>query len=130
MTARATTRLAVGIALAVGCLGLAACGQSERRAEWAPFNGDPHRGAALIAQAGCGQCHIVPGVPDAVGTVGPSLAHFGVHTTVAGLLPNTPTALVRWIKEPQAVLPGNAMPDMHLSKQQAQDMAAYLHTLK
>lgn len=83
-----------------------------------------------MAQAGCGQCHVIPGVPDAVGRSGPPLTDFGVHTTVAGLLPNTPDSLTRWIRDPQSVLPGNVMPDMGLTQQQARDAAAYLHALR
>jgi cytochrome c1 len=61
--------------------------------------------------------------------VGPPLSHFAHRVVVAGVLPNEPEDLVRWIRDPQAVLPGNAMPDSGLSEAQARDVAAYLYTL-
>lgn len=62
--------------------------------------------------------------------VGPPLNHFARRTIVAGLLPNTPANLVRWIRYPQQVVPGNAMPDAGLDEQQARDVAAYLYSLR
>jgi cytochrome c1 len=64
------------------------------------------------------------------GMVGPPLDHFARRTIVAGLLPNTPANLVLWIRNPQQVVPGNAMPAAGLDDQQAGDIAAYLYTLR
>jgi cytochrome c1 len=63
------------------------------------------------------------------GMVGPPLVHFAHRTIIAGLLPNTPANLVRWVQYPQQVVPGNAMPNGGLDDQQARDVAAYLYTL-
>jgi cytochrome c1 len=49
---------------------------------------------------------------------------------IAGELPNSPENLVRWIKSPQSVEPGTAMPTLGLTDQQARDAAAYLYTLQ
>jgi cytochrome c1 len=49
---------------------------------------------------------------------------------IAGVMANTPDNLVAWLRAPQAAVPGNAMPDMGLSEQQARDAAAYLETLR
>ena len=38
--------------------------------------------------------------------------------------------MVTWLRYPQRIVPGNAMPDMQLSEEQARDIAAYLYTLK
>jgi cytochrome c1 len=46
---------------------------------------------------------------------------------IAGLLPNTPANLVLWLRHPQSVTPGNAMPDLGLTETQARDIAAYLY---
>jgi cytochrome c1 len=92
--------------------------------------GDPSRGAAIIQQVQCGACHEIPGIADAHGLVGPPLTEFGRRTMVAGMLPNTPDALVRWLRDPQGLTPGNAMPDTHLTDRQARDVAAYLYTLR
>jgi cytochrome c2 len=48
---------------------------------------------------------------------------------IAGLLPNTPDHLIEWIRFPQSISPGNAMPDMGVDEADARDMAAYLYTL-
>jgi cytochrome c1 len=64
------------------------------------------------------------------GLVGPPLQHFAGRTIIAGLLPNTPANLVKWIRFPQEVVPGNAMPDGGLDDLQARDIAAYLYTLR
>lgn len=92
--------------------------------------GHPARGRALIAKEGCGSCHRIPGVPGAHGLVGPPLDHIGLRTVIAGVLPNTPQNMVRWIQTPQSVVPGNAMPNMEINDHDARDVAAYLYTLR
>jgi cytochrome c1 len=49
---------------------------------------------------------------------------------IAGRLVNTSANLRRWLKSPQAISPGNAMPDQGLSDRQVRDVAAYLERLK
>jgi cytochrome c2 len=92
--------------------------------------GDPHRGARLIHQFGCGSCHMIPGIEGADGLVGPPLEHIGERTIIAGLLPNTPENMQTWLMNPQAIVPGNAMPNMELNDNEAKDVAAYLYTLR
>ncbi len=78
----------------------------------------------------CARCHTIRGVsagPD----IGPDLTHVGGRTTLAAAtLPNTPAALARWLQNPQAVKPGNRMPDLHLSKAQIHALVTYLEDLK
>lgn len=107
---------------------LADCARAPHRASAAP-GGDPDQGAVLIVREACGACHEIPGIQLAHGQVGPPLTGFNRRTMIAGLLPNTPQNLARWIRTPQAYVPGNAMPDIAVSPQQAADMAAYLETL-
>lgn len=109
-------------------LALAGCGQAAGRPRW-PVVGDRNAGKVAMARLGCGSCHMIPGVENADGLVGPSLAHFSRRTIVAGVLPNTPANLIHWIKAPQSVVPGNAMPDSGLTDAQASDIAAYLYAL-
>ncbi len=97
---------------------------------YAIVGGNADRGAALIQAFGCGRCHTVPGIENAKGNVGPPLSRVGSRSFIAGLLPNTPPNLVRWLRFPQGVLPGNAMPDMGVDEAQARDIAAYLYTLR
>lgn len=109
-------------------IGLSGCGKHPNSPE--ALLGDPSQGALVISRTGCGSCHLIPGIANADGMVGPSLAGFARRTTVAGMLPNTPDNLVRWVRFPQAVVPGNAMPNMGLSEAEARDVAAYLRTLR
>lgn len=112
-------------ALAAACLGASACARPSVSAV-----GDPHTGAVLIGQAQCGACHAIPGIAAADGLSGPPLRGFARRTTIAGVLANTPSNLVAWLREPQKIVPGNAMPDTHLSDAQAGDVAAYLDSLR
>jgi cytochrome c len=89
--------------------------------------GDPRQGERLMQHYGCGTCHQIPGVPGARGTVGPALAGLGQRSYLAGKLDNTPENLVRWVVDPQQVVPGNAMPDMNVSDEEARHIAAYLY---
>ncbi|MBV9862688.1 MAG: c-type cytochrome [Alphaproteobacteria bacterium] len=107
-----------------------ACDSQEPRPNPSLFGGDSRHGARLIATFGCGACHSIPGVRDARGLVGPPLDNVGSRTIIAGLLPNTPENLLTWLKAPQSVVPGNAMPNMGLSDHDARDVAAYLYTLR
>jgi cytochrome c len=91
--------------------------------------GDVKRGAELIRAYGCQSCHIVPGVPGADGLVGPPLIHWSRRVYLAGHVPNTPDNLVRWIMNPQEVHEHTAMPDMGVTRTDAQHIAAYLFSL-
>jgi len=106
-------------------LAMAGCDKKEENGL-----GNMRRGSGLIAQSGCGTCHDVPGVRGARGRVGPSLDHIGTQTILAGTLPNTPANMLTWIKTPQAVRPGDVMPNMGLNDHDARDIAAYLYTLR
>jgi cytochrome c2 len=83
-----------------------------------------------MAHYQCGSCHVIPGMPGAVGRVGPTLERYAVRSYIAGRLPNAPHTLVRWIESPSSLVPGTPMPDMGASAVDARDMAAYLMTLR
>jgi cytochrome c1 len=102
--------------------------QIQTRAAWLT-GGEPPRGKELIAGYGCGGCHTVPGVRGATGLSGPSLLRFGQRTYIAGQRRNTPQNLVPWLRHPQHIERGTAMPEMSVSEQDARDMAAFLYTL-
>ena len=61
--------------------------------------------------------------------VGPSLRGIAKQQMIAGRLPNTRENMVRWLMHPQQIDPGNAMPDMGLTSDQARRIAGYLETL-
>lgn len=118
-------------ALALLAIALSACSRRGAiEAGQQPTGGDVRIGEHLIYAYGCGSCHVVPGVAEANGTVGPTLQGFGSRYYIAGLLVNTPQNLFRWVSKPQEVDPGNAMPDLGVTERQARDIAAYLYTLR
>ena len=93
----------------------------------------PAREAAQGLQAflagGCVACHAIQGV--AFGVVGPDLTHFGSRKTLAaGLLPNIPEHLARWLANPPLVKPGTLMPKLPLTQAQLSALVAYLGSLK
>ncbi len=94
------------------------------------FGGDPKRGAELIGKYGCGGCHDIPNIAHANGNVGPPLSRIGTRTYLAGFIRNSPDNMALWIRDPQRILPGNAMPSMGVSQSEARDIAAFLYTLK
>ena len=102
----------------------------SRRPGAAVAIGDPEEGAALLAVHGCGACHTIPGVTGADGTIGPPLDGFATRAFIAGKLPNQFDALTRWIRNPQAIEPGTAMPTLPVNEAEAWAMAAYLYTLR
>lgn len=50
----------------------------------------------------------------------------GSRVYLAGVLPNTPENLVRWIYDPRGVSPRSAMPNTGVSEAEAREIAAYL----
>lgn len=112
----------------LAALSLTACAPASHKTA-AQLGGDPDRGAVLMVREACGACHQIPGIQQAHGEVGPPLTGFARRTMIAGLLANSPQNLARWIRTPQAFVPGNAMPNIDISPQEAADMAAYLETL-
>jgi cytochrome c2 len=105
---------------------LAAC--AERPAGAVEGNADS--GRLLLRQFGCGSCHVIPGVAAARGHAGPPLDGLARRAYLAGLLPNTPSNLSRWIRDPRSVDPQTAMPDLSVGEAHARDIVAYLYTLR
>jgi cytochrome c2 len=96
---------------------------------WYVPGASPERGRVLIEEYGCGACHAVPGVRGAAGRVGPPLDDISARLYIAGVVPNSPDDLVRWIRDPRRIDPGTAMPDLNVSERDARDIAAYLYEL-
>ena len=90
--------------------------------------GNPDRGQAMFIQYGCGSCHGLKHVRKATGTVGPPLDGIAVRAIVAGKLDNSPDNLERWIRDPQGVTHGTAMPDLNVGERDARDITAFLYT--
>lgn len=118
----------VGGTLALGVVGWQRETRSQIMAEGST-DGRTKAGKALVDRYGCGGCHEIPGIANAVGRVGPSLEGFSQRAELAGVLANRPEALVRWLQIPQAILPGNGMPDQGITPNEARDIAAYLYSV-
>jgi cytochrome c len=110
---------------------LASCQQAqlERKAE-AMTGGSARRGVEAINKYGCATCHTIPGVRGATALVGPNLQQVASRMYLAGVLPNTPDNMIRWIQHPREVDPLTAMPNLNVTDSDARDIASYLYTLK
>lgn len=93
------------------------------------FAPDVARGRQALHQYACNACHSIPGITGSDVYVGPPLKAMGQRTLIAGTLANTPPNLARWLTHTQEVKPGTAMPQLGVTPQDAQDMAAFLSTL-
>lgn len=108
----------------------AGCTHGEADAAALTHGGNAARGKELIRAYGCGSCHSIPRVPGAEAIVGPNLQGIGARAYIAGVLPNTPENMIRWIMDPPSVDDKTAMPNLHVAATQARDIAAYLYTLQ
>jgi cytochrome c2 len=121
---------ASAVAILVASLVTGCTGRARHEEAAALTGGDPDKGMAAIGRYGCGSCHDIPGIRAAHGTVGPPLGGIAARTYLAGQLSNTPEHMMRWIRHPQHVEPGTAMPEMGVTEGDARDIAAFLHTLQ
>jgi hypothetical protein len=111
--------------------GIASCGDRAGASALAAIpGGDPDQGRRLIVVYGCGNCHTIPGVRGARGTVGPPLTAFGRRDLIAGKFRNGPEELIAWIMDAPALDPGVAMPDLGVTESQARHIASYLYQLR
>jgi cytochrome c oxidase subunit 2 len=103
---------------------------NAQRAPAAEPSGDAATaGKAIFAGNACVGCHTIRGV--SAGTLGPDLTHFGARTTLAaGFLSNTSEHVADWVRRAPEMKPGAKMPAFSFSDEQAQQLAAYLTSLK
>lgn len=107
---------------------LTAC---RRDAEAPAPIGNAARGQQLIAQYGCNVCHSIPNIPGPQGSIGPPLAGVATRPTIStGRVQNTPANLAQFIQNPLALNPASNMPPLAIPPADAQDITAYLVTLK
>ena len=90
---------------------------------------DPERGRRALEQYACISCHEIPGLVGPEARLGPTLHGIGSRLMLGGVIPNNPENMALWLRAPQALAPGTAMPDLGVSARDARDMAAYLATL-
>lgn len=108
--------------LAIGILILAACSREQTH--------ERNRAKVAIEKYGCTACHSIPGIAGPKGMVGPPLDHMGARQFIAGKVENNAQNMARWIVNPQAMDPQNAMPNLGVTPADAKDIAAYLESLK
>jgi cytochrome c oxidase subunit 2 len=94
----------------------------------APATASAQQGQEVFNKS-CIACHAVGGQG---GPVAPNLTAFGDRTNVAGILEMTDENMANWIKDPQALKPGNEMPAFsgQLDDKQIAALVEYLKTLK
>lgn len=118
------TLFSLALCAVAGCVG----GRTERPYRSAT-GGNPTQGLQTARNAGCAACHVIPGIRPERGYIGPSLSKLSRRAVIAGRLPNDTEHLVHWIREPQTIDPGTAMPNLGLTEPEARDIAAFLYTL-
>ena len=126
----AAVRGALGWGLLAIAIGLSACDRNALRQAAELTGGDPGRGQVALRRRGCASCHTIPGVPGADGLVGPPLGGIASRVYIAGVLPNTPANLIRWIQMPRAVDEHTAMPNIGVTEAETRNIAGYLYTLR
>jgi cytochrome c oxidase subunit II len=95
-----------------------------------PTTAQGRAGAGLFVGRGCAGCHQLRGT-QATATIGPDLTHVASRSTLAALtIPNDRRELEAWIADPQAIKPGNHMPDLGLSSSEVEAIAAFLEELR
>jgi cytochrome c oxidase subunit 2 len=103
---------------------------TQRKPAVAPASPAAQAGERAFVDGSCAQCHTIRGT-SASGYTGPDLTHVaGRRTLAAATIPNTPAYLAGWIRDSQAVKPGNRMPEMTLTDRQLRDLVAYLDELR
>ncbi len=95
-----------------------------------PTDSLAQQGQKLVTQGVCVGCHTIDGT-NAKGTVGPNLTHLFSRTTFAGSsIDLNDKNLADWLRNSDALKPGNQMSGVHVPEQNIQAIIAYLHTLK
>ena len=85
---------------------------------------------AVMRERGCTACHIIPGIPEARGTMGPTLKGLGKRKRlVARTLTNNDKNMRRWLKNPKAVKSDTMMPNVGLSDDEVETLIKHFHSL-
>jgi cytochrome c oxidase subunit 2 len=96
-----------------------------------PQDAKAQRGKQVFQSTSCAMCHAITGVEFAGAQHGPDLTHVASRQTLAaGTLKNTREEMAAWIRDPQTMKPGTAMPATPLSQDDLDAVVAYLGGLK
>ncbi len=94
------------------------------------LSAEASQGQDIFLAEPCIGCHTIAGT-KAQGNVGPNLTHFASRSIFAGgTLPNNPENLSKWLADPQAIKPGNLMPNLYLGGDTINLLVTYLESLK
>ena len=102
----------------------------QRRPAPAGAGDDFAAALSLFKSKGCVACHVVSGVAEATGTIGPSLDGLASRTELAAGLPVNAENLAKWIKDPASLKPGTVMPNLSLDDADIDTLVAWLLTLR
>jgi cytochrome c oxidase subunit 2 len=103
---------------------------NQQRVPPAPTDPLAQQGQRLFLANKCQDCHTVRGT-EASGTLGPDLTHVASRRTLgAATHENTRANLAGWTANPQAMKPGNRMPDFALDEADLRAIVAYLESLE
>ena len=85
--------------------------KNQQASAGAPTGDKAKLGADLFTKAGCLACHNLAGAaPVTDGKIGPNLTHVGGRKSLAGgTILNSKEGLAKWLRNPDAVKPGNLM---------------------
>jgi cytochrome c oxidase subunit 2 len=101
-----------------------------KAASGVPTDPRHQRGFQLVSTGQCIACHTIQGTP-LQGKVGPNLTRYGTRTTMgSGMYENSQQNLVKWLLDPKGSKPGNLMPRVVETEEDANAIAAYLLSLK
>ena len=104
--------------------------QNQNQTSITPSSDSQKRGQQVFLSSTCVMCHTINGTP-AGSNIGPNLTHVGSRNMIgAATLSNTREHMAQWIKDSQAVKPGNRMPQHNLSEADLQALVDYLQSLK
>lgn len=103
--------------------------EAARQPAEPPTDALAQQGKQLFLTKGCIGCHAVQGV-NAFNRTGPDLSHVGSRTSIASaMFDNTRENMIRWLLYTDTVKPGNLMPNMGLSLDEAEALTAYMESL-
>jgi cytochrome c2 len=109
----------------------AASGCAQRREARTEVEAGISRGRSAVARYGCDACHAIDKPTPATTRINAAtLDGIATRSYIAGVLPNTPANLARWIIQPRLIRPHTIMPALGVSETDARDIAAYLYSLK
>lgn len=104
-------------------------GQKQSAAD--PRDAKALRGKQVFQASSCAMCHAISGADFAGARHAPDLTHVASRRTLAsGTLGNTREEMAAWIRDPQALKPGTAMPATPLSNEDLDAVVTYLEGLK